>query len=101
MMYMPDAIRGTLELMDAPLKSLKYHSNYNLSGMSFSAGELAESIQKVIPNFECTFKPDSRQEIADSWPVTIDDGAAKKDWGWKPKFDIKTMTKDMLKNLRN
>ena len=101
MMYMPDAIRGTLELMDAPLKALKYHSNYNLSGMSFSAGELAESIQKVIPNFECTFKPDSRQEIADSWPVTIDDGAAKKDWGWKPKFDIKTMTKDMLKNLRN
>ena len=101
MMYMPDAIRGTLELMDAPLKSLKYHSNYNLSGMSFSAGELAESIQKIIPNFECTFKPDSRQEIADSWPVTIDDGAAKKDWGWKPKFDLKTMTKDMLKNLRN
>ena len=66
-----------------------------------SAGELAEEIQKIIPDFECTFKPDSRQEIADSWPVSIDDKAAKKDWGWKPKFNITTMTKDMLKNLRN
>ena len=101
MMYMPDAIRATLELMDAPLESLKHHSNYNLSGMSFSAAELAKSIQKVIPNFQCTFKPDSRQEIADSWPVSINDDAAKNEWGWKPTFDITTMTKDMLKNLRN
>ena len=101
MMYMPDAIRATLKLMDAPLKSLKHHSNYNLAGMSFSAAELAESIQQIIPDFQCTFNPDSRQKIADSWPVSINDEAAKKEWGWKPTFDITTMTKDMLENLRN
>ena len=101
MMYMPDAIRGTLELMNAPLDSLKNHSNYNLSGMSFSAAELADSIQKIVPNFKCTFKPDYRQDIADSWPISIDDEAARKEWGWKPSFDITSMTKDMMKNLRN
>jgi nucleoside-diphosphate-sugar epimerase len=101
MMYMPDAIRATLELMEAPLESLNYHSNYNLSGMSFTALELAEAIQKIIPNFECTFKPDYRQEIANSWPVSVNDDAARKEWGWKPSFDLASMTKDMLKNLRN
>jgi len=101
MMYMPDAIRGTLELMGAPLDSLKNHSNYNLSGMSFSAAELADAIQKIVPNFKCTFKPDYRQKIADSWPITIDDESARKEWGWKPSFDITSMTKDMMKNLRN
>ena len=101
MMYMPDAIRGTLELMGAPLDSLKNHSNYNLSGMSFSAAELANSIQKIVPNFKCTFKPDSRQKIADSWPISIDDESAREEWGWKPSFDITSMTKDMMKNLRN
>ena len=101
MMYMPDAIRGTLELMGAPLDSLKNHSNYNLSGMSFSAAELADAIQKIVPNFKCTFKPDYRQKIADSWPISIDDEAARKEWGWKPSFDITSMTKDMMKNLRN
>ena len=101
MMYMPDAIRGTLELMGAPLDSLKNHSNYNLSGMSFSAAELADAIQKIVPNFKCTFKPDYRQKIADSWPISIDDESARKEWGWKPSFDITSMTKDMIKNLRN
>ena len=101
MMYMPDAIRGTLELMGAPLDSLKNHSNYNLSGMSFSAAELANSIQKIVPNFKCTFKPDYRQKIADSWPISIDDESAREEWGWKPSFDITSMTKDMMKNLRN
>lgn len=101
MMYMPDAIRGTLELMGAPLDSLKNHSNYNLSGMSFSAAELADAIQKIVPNFKCTFKPDYRQKIADSWPISIDDESARKEWGWKPSFDITSMTKDMMKNLRN
>ena len=101
MMYMPDAIRATLELMEAPLEPLKHHSNYNLSGMSFTALELAEEIQKIIPNFECTFKPDYRQEIANSWPVSVNDDAARKEWGWKPSFDLASMTKDMLKNLRN
>ena len=101
MMYMPDAIRGTLELMGAPLDSLKNHSNYNLSGMSFSAAELADAIQKIVPNFKCTFKPDYRQKIADSWPISIDDEPAREEWGWKPSFDITSMTKDMMKNLRN
>ena len=101
MMYMPDAIRGTLELMGAPLDSLKNHSNYNLSGMSFSAAELADAIQKIVPDFKCTFKPDYRQKIADSWPISIDDESARKEWGWKPSFDITSMTKDMMKNLRN
>jgi len=101
MMYMPDAIRGTLELMGAPLDSLKNHSNYNLSGMNFSAAELADAIQKIVPDFKCTFKPDYRQKIADSWPISIDDESARKEWGWKPSFDITSMTKDMMKNLRN
>ncbi|RZD37095.1 MAG: NAD-dependent epimerase [Methanobacteriota archaeon] len=101
MMYMPDAIRATLELMKAPLESLKHHSNYNLSGMSFTALELVEAIQKIIPNFECNFKPDHRQEIADSWPISVNDDAAREEWGWKPRFNLTSMTKDMLKNLRN
>ena len=101
MMYMPDAIRATLELMKAPLESLKHHSNYNLSGMSFTALELVEAIQKIIPNFECNFKPDHRQEIADSWPISVNDDAAREEWGWKQTFNLTSMTKDMLKNLRN
>ena len=101
MMYMPDAIRATLELMEAPLESLKHHSNYNLSGMSFTALELVEAIQKIMPDFECNFKPDYRQEIANSWPISVNDDAAKEEWGWKPSFNLTSMTKDVLKNLRN
>ena len=99
MMYMPDCIRATLELMEAELSKLTYHSNFNLAAMSFSAGELAAEIKKLIPEFICEYKPDSRQEIADSWPRSLDDSAARKEWGWKPKYDLASMAKDMLEKL--
>ena len=69
--------------------------------MSFTALELVEAIQKIMPDFECNFKPDYRQEIANSWPISVNDDAAKEEWGWKPSFNLTSMTKDMLKNLRN
>ncbi|HIF37100.1 MAG: UDP-glucose 4-epimerase [Methanobacteriota archaeon] len=100
MMYMPDAIKGTLDLMDAPLENLKHHSDFNFAGMSFSAQELAECIGARMLGFECTFKPDSRQNIADSWPDSIDDSAASEEWGWKPSYDLEKMSDDMLKNLK-
>ena len=100
MMYMPDAIRATLMLMDARPKSVTYHMGHNLAGMSFSAGELAREIKKHIPEFKCEFVPDFRQKIADSWPQSIDDGLARKDWGWKPKYDLAAMTEDMLRQLK-
>jgi nucleoside-diphosphate-sugar epimerase len=96
MMYMPDCIKGTIDLMEADVSKLKHHCDFNLSSMSFSAGELAEEIKKHIPEFICEYKPDFRQEIADSWPSSIDDSAARKEWGWKPKYDLSSMTKDML-----
>ena len=99
MMFMDDAIRATLELMDAPLNSLNYHSNYNLSSMSFSAKELADEISSHV-DFECTYKPDYRQDIANTWPISIDDEAARNDWKWEPKFDITKMTEEMITNLR-
>jgi len=99
MMYMPDCIRATLELMEAELSKLTYHSNFNLAAMSFSAEELAAEIKKHIPEFTCEYKPDSRQEIADSWPRSLDDSAARKEWGWKPKYDLASMAKDMLEKL--
>ena len=99
MMYMPDCIRATLELMEAELSKLTYHSNFNLAAMSSSAGELAAEIKKHIPEFTCEYKPDSRQEIADSWPRSLDDSAARKEWGWKPKYDLASMAKDMLEKL--
>ena len=100
MMYMPDAIKGTLDLMDAPLENLKHHSDFNFAGMSFSAQELADCIATRMPDFECTFNPDSRQAIADSWPDSIDDSAASKEWGWKPNYDLEKMSDDMLENLK-
>ena len=100
MMYMPDAIKGTLDLMDAPLENLKHHSDFNFAGMSFSAQELADCIATKMPDFECTFNPDSRQAIADSWPDSIDDSAASKEWGWKPSYDLEKMSDDMLENLK-
>ena len=100
MMYMDDAIRATLELMSAPLGSLSHHSNYNLGAMSFTAKELAESIQKLIPDFEITYNPDYRQSYADSWPDSIDDTTARLDWGWEPQFDLEATTEIMLENLR-
>lgn len=100
MMYMPDCIRATMMLMEADLSRLRYHTDYNLSGLSFSAGELAAEIQKHIPDFVCEFQPDFRQQIADSWPHTIDDTPAREDWGWEPQYDLAAMVEDMLAKLR-
>ncbi len=99
MMYMPDAIRATLELMNAPAEKITVRTSYNVSGMSFSPKEIATSLQKYIPDFTIQYKPDYRQSIADSWPQSIDDGIANNDWGWKPQYDLDKMTKDMLENL--
>ncbi len=99
MMYMPDCIKGTINLMEADVSKLKHHSDFNLASMSFSAGELEEEIKKHVPEFKCEFKPDFRQDIADSWPQSIDDSAARKEWGWKPKYNLQTMTLDMLEKL--
>lgn len=100
MMYMPDAIRATLELMESPADKISVRTSYNVAGMSFSPKEIADSIKVQIPTFEIGYKPDSRQAIADSWPQSIDDSVAKIDWGWKPQYDLSLMTKDMLENLR-
>jgi len=99
MMYMPDCVKATLDLMDADNSKLK-HRVFNLTAMSFSAEELAKEIKKHIPEFECTYEPDFRQKIADSWPKSIDDSAARKEWGWKPDYDIARMTKDMLAEIK-
>ncbi|MEY4777589.1 MAG: hypothetical protein RIS13_337 [Bacteroidota bacterium] len=99
MMYMPDAIRATIELMEAPAEKIKVRTSYNLSGMSFSPTEIGDEIRKHIPGFQLDFKPDYRQQIADSWPKSIDDSKAHEDWGWKPEFDLAKMTADMLMNL--
>ena len=100
MMYMPDAIRATLELMNAPAEKIKTRSGYNLAGISFSPVELVEEIKKHIPSFTCTYTPDSRQQIADSWPSNIDDSVAQKEWGWKHEYDLKEMTSEMLRHIR-
>jgi nucleoside-diphosphate-sugar epimerase len=99
MMYMPDCIKGTIDLIESDTSKLQHHCDYNLASMSFSAGELAEEIKKHIPKFKCEFKPDFRQAIADTWPKSIDDSAARKEWGWKPSYDLQSMTKDMLAKL--
>ena len=100
MLYMDDAISATIKLMTAPKESLSVRSSYNLGGMSFTPSELAEEIKKEMPNFEISYEPDFRQAIADSWPASIDDSVAKKDWGLSYEYDITSMTKDMLKNLK-
>ena len=100
MMYMDDAIRATIELMQAPVEKLKTHMAYNLSAMSFSPKEVTEAIKKQIPNFQISYAPDHRQAIADSWPGSIDDSVARAEWGWKHEFDLEKMTADMLKNLK-
>jgi len=101
MMYMPDAIDATIQLMEAPADKLFVHTSYNVSGMSFSPAEIAASIKKHIPGFAISYQPDYRQAIADSWPQSIDDSVAARDWGWKPKYDLEKMTADMLLNLPN
>ena len=101
MMYMDDAIRGTIELMEAPAEKIKTRMAYNLGAMSFSPKEIAASIQKHIPDFTIDYNPDFRQAIADGWPRSIDDTDARNDWGWKNEFDLDKMTADMLANLKN
>src|SRR3989338_3514042 len=100
MMYMADAIRGTIELADADFSRLKNHSNFNFAAISFSCAELSDEIKKHIAEFQIEYSPDFRQAIADSWPRSIDDSQAREQWGWKPKFDLAKMTKDMIENLR-
>ncbi len=99
MMYMPDAIRATIELMEAPREKIGTRTSYNISGMSFSPEEIATEIKKHIPDFTIDYKPDYRQKIADSWPQSIDDSVARKDWGWQPEYDLASMTNDMFFNL--
>lgn len=100
MMYMDDAIRATIEIMQAPAAAIKIRSSYNLSAMSFTPDEIASEIKNHIPEFSISYKPDFRQKIADSWPSSIDDQRARTDWGWNHRFDLKEMTADMLENLR-
>ena len=100
MMYMPDAIRATIELMEAPAEQVKIRSSYNLAGVSFSPKHIAEEIKNHIPNFEISYKPDFRQAIADSWPSSIDESHAQKDWGWELKYGVEKMTFDMIINLK-
>ncbi len=100
MMYMDDAVNATLKLMDATPEQIKVRTSYNLTAVSFSAKELVENVAKYIPNFKCTFTPDSRQKIADSWPKTIDDSSARTDWGWQHKFGLEEISEVMIKNLK-
>ncbi|WP_124640685.1 MULTISPECIES: NAD-dependent epimerase/dehydratase family protein [Amniculibacterium] len=101
MLYMDDAINATLQLMQAPSENLTVRTSYNLGGMSFTPNELATEIKKHIPEFEIDYKPDFRQAIADSWPASIDDSVAKKDWGLTYEFGVSEMSIDMIKNLKN
>ena len=100
MLYMDDAIEATLKLMEAPTESITVRTSYNLGGMSFTPKELAETIKKEIPEFEIAYEPDFRQAIADSWPASIDDSVAKRDWGLSYIYDLEKMTKEMIQNLK-
>jgi nucleoside-diphosphate-sugar epimerase len=97
---MPDAIKATIELMEAPASKIKVRTAYNVSGMSFSPAEIAAEIKKHLPHFSIQYKPDYRQTIANSWPQSIDDTVARNDWGWKEEYNLSAMTKDMLDNLK-
>jgi len=100
MMYMPDAIQATLAIMDAEAEALSVRDSYNLGAFSFAPGELAAAIRKHTPTFTCTYAPDDRQQIADHWPSSVDDSAARDDWGWAPEYDLDAMTEDMLSHLQ-
>ncbi len=100
MMYMPDCLKSIIQLMGADFSRLKHHSNFNVTAMSFSAAELAAEIKKHLPEFQVEYQPDFRQSIADSWPESIDDSAAKEEWGWQPDYDLARMTEDMLRVLQ-
>ncbi|AKU21136.1 NAD-dependent epimerase/dehydratase family protein [Massilia sp. NR 4-1] len=99
MIYMPDAIRATIELMDAPASQIKVRSSYNVAGVSFNPEQLAAAISAKLPEFKISYKPDSRQAIADTWPKSLDDSTATADWGWKASIGIEEMVKDMLANI--
>lgn len=99
MMYMPDCIDATIGLAEADFSNLKHHSDFNVAAFSFNPKELADNIKKYMPEFEINYSPDFRQSIADSWPKTIDDSAARSEWKWQPKHNIDSMTKDMLEKL--
>ena len=100
MIFMDDVIRATLELMEAPKNKIKVRTSYNLAGVSFTPEELFLSIQKILPNFKINYKPDFRQEIADSWPMIIDDSIARIDWNWKPEYDLDKITHIMITELQ-
>jgi nucleoside-diphosphate-sugar epimerase len=100
MMYMPDALRAAVQIMDSDAERVRLHRGYNIAAVSFSAGELAAEIRKHLPDFRVTYSPDSRQAIADSWPRSIDDSVARSDWGWKEEHDLPSMVTDMLSRLR-
>lgn len=100
MMYMDDAIRATIELMEADEKSINVRTSYNVAAMSFSPADIAAEIKKFIPEFEVTYEPDYRQEISESWPCSLDDSQARQDWGWKARYDLEKMTGDMIDHLK-
>jgi nucleoside-diphosphate-sugar epimerase len=100
MMYMPDAIRATIELMESDADKISIRTSYNISGMSFSPKEIAAEIKKHLPDFTVEYQPDYRQQIAESWPRSIDDSVARNDWKWSPKYDLASMTTDMIENLK-
>lgn len=100
MMYMDDAIRATIMIMDAPKKNIKIRSSYNLAAISFNPEEIKASVQKEIPNFEISYEPDFRQEIADTWPQSINDEPAQNDWNWQHKYDLDRISEVMIKNLK-
>ena len=100
MMYMDDAVKATIDLMEADAAKVKVRSSYNISALSFAPEDIAASIQKHLPDFNITYSPDFRQEIADSWPHSIDDSAARKDWGWKESFDLEKMTEEIIVGLK-
>jgi len=99
MMYMPDCINAAINIMEADLSNINSRVSYNVTAMSFSAGKLAAEIKKYIPEFKCEYKPDLRQKIADSWPMSIDDSVARREWDWKPAYDLASMTRDMIEKL--
>ena len=101
MLYMDDAIKATIDLMHASAEKVKIRSSYNLAGVSFTPKEITESIQKIIPDFKISYAPDFRQEIANSWPGSINDQEARDDWNWAHRFNLDDITKDMLNNLRD
>ena len=100
MMYMPDCLKATIDLMQADFANLKHHGDFNVGAMSFSAKELADAVAKRVPGFEIEYKPDYRQAIADSWPMSVDDSAARQEWGWKPSYDLDAMSDDMINAIK-